>query len=292
MSARPGGSSPGTGASARRSNEFPLGRHTGRFSASGNYTSKQVVHFENNGTFCVAVGDTMLPAGAVPADFDLSSPELPQAGFGCDALVHCAWGDVWDHNSVRHIDEHLMNSYRFIRSAVAHGIRKIVVTGTSWEYGEVYGPISAAVEPHPQNSYGFAKHVLHQMLRAAQRSARFDLVWARLFYVYGDDDDAKGLIAQFDRALERGDRTFDMSYGEQLYDFLPIDQGAEQIASLVDAPDGTYNVCSGKPISLRRLLEQRMREKGRLIELNLGNYPYRERESIALWGADSVAWRR
>jgi dTDP-6-deoxy-L-talose 4-dehydrogenase (NAD+) len=155
----------------------------------------------------------------------------------------------------------------------------------------VYGPVHASDTPRPNNSYGIAKHLLHQLLRAAQRHLAFELVWARLFYLYGAGDDPRSLLATFDRALENGDQSFNMSYGEQLYDFSPVEHGADQIVALITFPNGIYNVCSGKPISLRRLLELRMREKQRHIELNLGFYPYRAHDSIALWGADPVSPR-
>jgi nucleoside-diphosphate-sugar epimerase len=226
--------------------------------------------------------------GATLVEFDMARPEWPDEADGCDALIHCAWGDVRDHGSIRHIEDHLLNSYRLIRSAVARDISKVVVTGTSWEYGEVYGPVRASTVPRPDNLYGTGKHLLHQMLRGLQLHTKFELMWARLFYMYGDGDDPRSLIAQFDRALEAGEEIFNMSLGEQLYDFLPVEGGAHQLVSLLEAADGTYNVCSGRPISLRRLLEQRMQEKHRHIRLNLGFYPYRRRESIALWGADPV----
>lgn len=152
----------------------------------------------------------------------------------------------------------------------------------------MYGPVKASVTPQPTNDYGIAKHLLHQWLRAAQRHVSFELVWARLFYLYGAGDDSRSLVALFDKALASGAESFNMSLGEQLYDFLPVEEGAKRLAALINVPDGTYNLCSGQPISLRRLLEQRMNEKGRHIKLNLGFYPYRDRESIALWGADPL----
>lgn len=234
-----------------------------------------------------------LPAlkGATIVSFDLSNAKLADSIGEGGTLVHCAWGDVRDHSSIRHVDEHLMNSYRFIKNTVSRGISKVIVTGTSWEYGSLYGPVAASCKPRPNTLYGTAKHLLHQLLRAVQPHLRFELVWTRLFYVYGDGDDPRSLISLFDQALERGDKAFNMSLGEQLYDYLPVRDGAAQLASLLEAGDGVYNVCSGKPISLRRLLEERMREKGQYIELNLGYYPYREQDTLAIWGADPVAKR-
>ena len=47
---------------------------------------------------------------------------------------------------------------------------------------------------------------------------------------------------------------------------------------------GAVNICSGKPISVRRLVEQWLDENNYKIELNLGHYPYPDYEPMAFWG--------
>lgn len=106
--------------------------------------------------------------------------------------------------------------------------------------------------------------------------------------MYGEGQDPKSIISLFDTALENEDKVFNISFGEQLLDYLPIESIAFQIELLLHYNDGIFNICSGKPISLRRLLEQRMKEKNKEIDLNLGYYPYRKQDSIAIWGADPL----
>ena len=76
-----------------------------------------------------------------------------------------------------------------------------------------------------------------------------------------------------------------MSGGEQLRDYLPIEDIVEQLADLYESGRcGTYNICSGKPISVRRLVEKRVKERGSNIKLNLGYYPYPDYEPMEFWG--------
>ena len=76
-----------------------------------------------------------------------------------------------------------------------------------------------------------------------------------------------------------------MSGGEQLRDYLPIEDIVEQLADLHESSRcGTYNICSGKPISVRRLVEKRVKESGSNIKLNLGYYPYPDYEPMEFWG--------
>ena len=77
-----------------------------------------------------------------------------------------------------------------------------------------------------------------------------------------------------------------MSGGEQLRDYLPVDEVASRLARLVERPhcEGTFNVCAGVPVSIRQLVEHHIAKRGASIELNLGYYPYPEYEPMAFWG--------
>ena len=75
-----------------------------------------------------------------------------------------------------------------------------------------------------------------------------------------------------------------MSPGDQLLDFLHINQVVKKILLKIKCKSGTYNICDGKPTMLKNLLEKRMIEKGKFIKLNLGYYGYRKNESKKLWG--------
>ena len=69
-------------------------------------------------------------------------------------------------------------------------------------------------------------------------------------------------------------------------DYLPVDKAAKYLISLaLEKKDiGSINVCSGTPISVRRLVEAWIKENGWSIALNLGHYPYPDYEPIAFWG--------
>ena len=109
-----------------------------------------------------------------------------------------------------------------------------------------------------------------------------------MFYTYGHGQSGGSLLAQLETAVAKGDEVFNMSGGEQLRDYLPVEQMAEKIAnfSLDDNLDGVVNCCSGKPISIKRLVEDYVRENGYNIKLNFGYYPYLDYEAMAFWGVN------
>lgn len=109
--------------------------------------------------------------------------------------------------------------------------------------------------------------------------------WARLFYLHGEGQNVNSLLAALDRAIDTGATAFDMSAGEQLRDFQPITEAARQLVGLLHcrAFSGVVNCASGQPVTVRRLVEQRLQERGASLQLNLGIYPYPTHEPMAFW---------
>src|SRR3546814_15455328 len=104
--------------------------------------------------------------------------------------------------------------------------------------------------------------------------------------MHGPGQNPNSLLAQLDRAIDRGEEQFNMSGGEQLRDYLPVQVVALRLAALVSRPEheGTFNICHGEPTSVRRLVETHIKMRQADIALNLGYYPYLTDEPMAFWG--------
>ncbi len=221
-------------------------------------------------------------------EFDLH--EAPSNAFELmgrpDVLIHLAWSGLPNYKSLHHFEQELPAQYRFLKSLVESGLQNIVVAGTCFEYGMQSGPLSEDVAPHPSNPYGFAKDALRCQLEYLKSAHPFRLTWARLFYLYGEGQAESSLLPQLMQAAERGDPVFNMSGGEQLRDYLPVTEVARHLValSLARKDMGAVNVCSGAPISVRKLVEGWIQENGWSITLNLGHYPYPDYEPMAFWG--------
>ncbi|WP_085577831.1 MULTISPECIES: NAD(P)-dependent oxidoreductase [unclassified Pseudomonas] len=218
---------------------------------------------------------------------DIHAPDLDAVALtdGVDALAHLAWPGLPNYRALFHFEHNLMADYRFVKSVVEAGVKQVLVTGTCFEYGMQSGPLSEATAPQPANPYGLAKHTLHLFLRNLQQELPFTLQWARLFYLHGEGQNPNSLLAALDRAIEAGAPSFDMSAGEQLRDFLAIETAAGHLAAILQRRgfDGAVNCASGRPVSVRSLVEQRLRERGARLDLNLGHYPYPTHEPMAFW---------
>jgi dTDP-6-deoxy-L-talose 4-dehydrogenase (NAD+) len=203
-----------------------------------------------------------------------------------DVLIHLAWGGLPNYRSLHHYEEELPSQYRFLSELVRAGLTSIVVAGTCFEYGMQSGPLNEDMEARPSNPYGFAKDSLRRQLEYLKAVHPFALTWARLFYLYGEGQTENSLFPQLKKAVERGDAVFNMSGGDQLRDYQPVSEVARYLVELAVAQKdiGIINICSGKPISIRELVESWRKENGWAIDFNFGYYPYPDYEPMAFWG--------
>ena len=203
-----------------------------------------------------------------------------------DVLIHLAWGGLPNYSSLVHFEEELPAQYSFLKRMIESGLRNLLVTGTCLEYGMQSGPLCEDLDTRPTTPYGFAKDTLRRQLEYLGQSTPFKLTWARLFYLHGEGQACNSLLPQLKTAVERGDRVFNMSGGEQLRDYLPVTVLARQLVGLaITSHDhGIVNTCSGTPVSVRTMVEQWVRDNGWNIDLNFGFYPYPAYEPMAFWG--------
>jgi dTDP-6-deoxy-L-talose 4-dehydrogenase (NAD+) len=179
-----------------------------------------------------------------------------------------------------------MSNYRFIKNLVENGLKDVVCIGTCFEYGLQNGCLSEDMETKPCTVYGLAKDTLRKFIEELQKKYKFDFRWLRLFYPYGEGQSKSSLLSQLEKAILDKEKIFNMSGGEQLRDYLPIEVAADYIVkcSLQDEVQGIINICSGAPVSVRRLVESYILKKNVAVELNLGYYPYPDYEPMAFWG--------
>ena len=223
----------------------------------------------------------------VPANFHKTMPDIQcETGAG---LIHLAWQGLPNYKSSFHYEDNLFRNYDFIKFMVSRGIGQVLVAGTCFEYGDQNGPLPSSTRPNPNNSYAMAKDTLRRFLEALTQDHPFTLQWARLFYMYGQGQNPKSLLSQLDAAIDAGQPGFNMSGGEQLRDYLPVQDVARQIFDLYEKQSpGSYNICSGTPVSVRRLVERHIAHRQATITPNLGHYPYPDHEPMAFWGVRDI----
>lgn len=207
-----------------------------------------------------------------------------------DVLIHLAWDGLPNFLDTVHIDKNLFSHYEFIKNFVENGGKNILITGTCLEYGMQSGELSEDLIPQPDCAYAVAKDSLRRFVTELQKKHKsFTFQWVRLFYMYGEGQYDKAILPQLENAVKKGEKSFNMSGGEQLRDYLPIEKVAENISkiALQNKIQGIINCCSGSPISIRKFIEDFILENAYKISLNLGFYSYPTYEPMAFWGDKS-----
>ncbi|HWI73008.1 MAG TPA: NAD-dependent epimerase/dehydratase family protein [Baekduia sp.] len=183
------------------------------------------------------------------------------------------------------------------RALAGSGATRLVTAGSSSEYGTVDGPMDEAMACAPDDPYGVAKLAGGLLARAAARETGLQAAHLRLFSVYGPGEDPRRLVSSVAAALLAG-RPVDLTPGEQVRDFVHVDDVAEALLHAATAPgiDGlTANVGTGVQTTVRALCEHLAALTGGRELLRFGALRYRDGERFS-WRAattrarDALGW--
>lgn len=203
-----------------------------------------------------------------------------------DALLHLAWGGLPHYRSMHHLERELPAHSRFLESCIRAGLTKVLVAGTCLEYGMQSGELTETSPCNPVTAYAEAKCALHRSLLKLRNHHDFSLGWLRLFYVFGSGQAPSSLYAQLRAAADSGARSFDMSAGKQVRDFLAIEKAAAYMTTLTMNPldADVINICSGNPVTVLDMVRAWLRDWNVEMRLNCGIFPYPDYEPLEFWG--------
>ncbi len=267
---------------------------TGATGFIGNYVVEELL--QNNCTVIATSSNQQKAAGAgwfnmvnyIPFDLSHFDDSVDYYTFfeKPDILIHLAWEGLPNFKSSFHEEVNLPRHLSFLTNLLRNGLSDLTVAGTCFEYGMQQGSLREDMDTLPDNSYGKAKDALRKGLEDCSKKHTFSFKWARLFYMYGKGQNPNSLLSQLDKALANGEEVFNMSGGEQVRDFLPVEKVAENIVKIASQKkvDGIINNCSGEPVTVKDFVESYLKKTNKNISLNLGYYPYPDYEPMKFWG--------
>lgn len=202
-----------------------------------------------------------------------------------DVCIHLAWRDGFVHNSEKHMGD-LSSHFRFLSNMINGGLRHLVVMGSMHEVGYWEGAIKEDTPCNPLSQYAIAKNALRQSMSLYCKEKGCVLQWTRGYYILGDDLRNHSIFAKILQAEQEGKTEFPFTMGKSKYDFLSVEELANQIASvaLQDEVTGIINCCSGNPISLADRVEQFIKDNNLNIRLKYGAFPDRPYDSPCIYG--------
>ena len=196
------------------------------------------------------------------------------------ASLFLAQHDARDVESL--VVSNVLFSTQLLEAMVATDTKRLVNTGTSWQYFEsdAYRPV---------NLYAATKQAFEGILAYYVDAKNIQAITLHLFDTYGPADPRPKLIALL-RKTAGASTSLAMSGGEQLIDLVHVDdviQAYVLSAALMASPNfaspQSFGVSSGAPLRLKDLVA--VFEKVWEVKLPIawGVRPYREREVMRPW---------
>ncbi len=137
-------------------------------------------------------------------------------------------------------NNNLIGSVNLINAAINHGTKCLVFTSSIAVYGAGQSPMSEAMIPIPEDSYGIAKLAVEQELRVSHEMFGLEYVIFRPHNVYGErqniGDRYRNVVGIFMNQLLRAEPMTIFGDGNQLRAFTHIDDVAPIIAQVGRIP--------------------------------------------------------
>lgn len=190
---------------------------------------------------------------------------------GIDTLMHVAWyTEPGQYQFSAENMNCLIGTLRMAQAAAKVGVKRFVGVGTCFEYAQSGRPLRVDSPLVASSPYAACKAAAYFALSQLLPQCDVQFAWCRLFYLYGEGEDARRLVPAIRKHLSEG-RSVDLTSGTQVRDFLDVSEAGRQIADLaLSGKTGAVNVCSGKPVTVRELAESIADEYGRRDLLRFG----------------------
>jgi nucleoside-diphosphate-sugar epimerase len=197
-------------------------------------------------------------------------------------LLHFAWdarhGVFW--NSSENLDW-IVSSKLLVTAFIEAGGERIVAAGTCAEYDwgtsdQWLDERTTAVKPF--SLYGQCKYAFRKSLFTVAEHHKLSAAWGRVFFLFGPHEGPKRLVSSAILSLLQA-QAFEASQGDQVRDFLHVDDVAKAFVALLDSKvSGDVNIASGQESSVAEVLTILGRLTGRPDLIRLGAKPKQSNE--------------
>lgn len=232
-------------------------------------------------------GSPVIPLIDQPRWLDGFLDEVPLSALqGCDALVHFAAQGVSPQKTDWNLafEVNVRQSLVLFSLAATAGIPRLIACGSCFEYGrsgERYDVIPPDAPLEPVGPYAASKAAFSLALEAMSRSTAASFSILRPFHLFGEGQHESNFWPSLRNAAMAG-KDFAMTGGDQIRDYMAVENAVERFLHAVSAPEGprfhVSNVGSGIPVTLRDFATQWWTRWDAAGNLKLGAIPYRDEE--------------
>ena len=141
-----------------------------------------------------------------------------------------------------------------------NGIKKIIASSSAAVYGKSLSNIKLTEksETHPISPYGESKIMMEYEIKKLVEKYNVNCIILRFFNIFGigQSSEYAGVITKFIKKIEMNEPLEIFGDGMQTRDFVSIKDIVNSIYdAMKNGKNGTYNVASGKGITIKKLAE-------------------------------------
>lgn len=206
-----------------------------------------------------------------------------------DAIVHLASHSAnHPYDSLYNcIDQNVQRHSKFLENAYKSGVRKFVLAGSCFEYGESgmrykYIPVEAPLEP--KGSYPVSKAMFFLAAKELFNNKEATVTYQRIFQVYGEGEVESRFWPTLRKNALSG-KDMPMTSGEQIRDFVNVTEVSlilkQKLYNIIASNKSFFqieNLASGNPMSLKEFAEYWWAKWNATGKLLFGALQYRENE--------------
>ena len=206
----------------------------------------------------------------------------------CDVFVHLA-----SHSTNVPYDTlenclhwNLIEPMKLFNSALKAGIKKYIITGTGFEYGQSaleYERIPVSASLKPTLTYAASKAASSVVFYQWALENDIKLKYLRIFQVFGNGEHLDRLWPSLKKAAQSG-VDFNLSNGEQVRNFTPVESIVKDLFKALNY----FDIENGKPLyknlgcqksqTVKEFAEYWWKKWDAKGKINFGSVPYRKND--------------
>jgi len=204
-----------------------------------------------------------------------------------DCIIHLASAGISPRKAEWSVLEDINIKGTLVVCQLAKRLKaRLVIAGSYAEYGNSglrYDKIPVDAPLEPTFPYAVSKAAGCQLSLGYARSEKLHLAYLRIFNAFGHGQHGSNLWPALLSAAELG-KDFDMTKGEQVRDFVPVEAVANYFADvavekeMLEGSPYVANIGSGRPQTVRQFSEYWWNKTNAKGLLKVGSVPYRNNE--------------
>ncbi len=198
---------------------------------------------------------------------------LKESCRGFDIVIHlAAKSNVIEstlHPEITH-KTNVKGTENVLKCCVENKVKKIIFASSAAIYGNSLVPITEKSSINPISSYGKSKLAAENIITEISKKNDMRYVILRMFNVYGkrQNENYSGVITKFLRNAAKDKPLTIYGDGTQTRDFVSIRDVIKAFDSAINSEkSGTYNIASGKSLSINELAKHVLSSLGKKLEI-------------------------